>query len=602
VRARRHRRRALLLVAVGLVAAGLGVVASSTHVTRRVELASVDARFSVRGRERPPDDVVVVGLDAKSVLDLGKGQSAIPRRNHAKVIATLRQDGARAIGYDLQFLNQTTAADDNALFRALGQAGGVVLATATVGPGGSSPILGGDANLRRVHALAASINFPRSAARGGVVRRLPYSQQGLRSFAVAVAERATGHPIDHSRFSSDGAWIDFAGPAGTIKTVSLIDVVAGKVPAGVFRGKVVVVGPTDPILQDVHATSAGEGMPGPEINANAISTILRGFPLRDSSGWLSLLIIVLAGIVTPAGALSWHGTRWLPVPLAAAVAIPVAAQLAFDGGTILPVAAPGLALILGFLGTFTVAYATDLRERRRLRTNFARFVPPQVVDELIAQADDDLRLGGRELQSTVMFCDLRGFTSVAEHLPAEQVIDLLNRYLTEMSDAILEHDGTIVSYMGDGIMAVFGAPLPQDDHADRAVATARELLTERLPRFNEWALDNGVAEPFRMGIGLNSGPVMSGNVGSARRLEYTAVGDTTNTASRLEGMTKDAGTPVLISDATKDALHDGDAALTYVGELELRGRATRLKAWTLANESGGGEVAGPAGTSAAPDA
>ncbi len=283
------------------MAAGLGIAGYATSVLRRPELASVDARFSVRGKQRPPADVVVVGLDARSLQKLGNGHAPIPRRYHAQVIDTLRRDGARVIAYDFQFENETDPTDDNALFEAIGRANGVVLATATVGPNGTTPILGGDANLRRVHAVAASINFPKSAARGGVFRRLPYSDRGLRTLAVVAAERAMGHPVDRSQFSGDGAWIDFAGPAGTVKTVPLADVVAGKVPAGVFRGKVVVVGPTDPILQDVHATSAGEGMPGPEIHANGIATILRGFPLRDSAGWLSVLMIVLAGIATPAG-------------------------------------------------------------------------------------------------------------------------------------------------------------------------------------------------------------------------------------------------------------------------------------------------------------
>ena len=117
---------------------------------------------------------------------------------------------------------------------------------------------------------------------------------------------------------------------------------------------------------------------------------------------------------------------------------------------------------------------------------------------------------------------------------------MLNRYLTEMSDAILDHDGTLVAYMGDGIMAVFGAPIASDDHADKALGAAREML-ERLERFNAWMREEGLGDGFKMGIGLNSGDVMSGNVGSSRRLEYTAIGDTTNTAARLEGMTK--GTP-----------------------------------------------------------
>ena len=173
---------------------------------------------------------------------------------------------------------------------------------------------------------------------------------------------------------------------------------------------------------------------------------------------------------------------------------------------------------------------------------FSRFVPETVVDQVLARTDGDLRLGGVSLEGTVMFTDLRGFTTFAEALPPARVIECLNRYLDEMSDAILAHGGTLVSYMGDGIMAVFGAPIEQADHADRALAAAREMLDERLPTFNAWLRENELSEGFQMGIGLNSGQVMSGNVGSERRLEYTAIGDTTNTAARLEGMTKGSRT------------------------------------------------------------
>ena len=134
------------------------------------------------------------------------------------------------------------------------------------------------------------------------------------------------------------------------------------------------------------------------------------------------------------------------------------------------------------------------------------------------------------------------------------MIESLNRYLTEMSEAILDHGGTLVAYMGDGIMAVFGAPLQQDDHADRALEAARDML-DRLEGFNGWLREQGLHDGFKMGIGLNSGPVMSGNVGSERRLEYTALGDTTNTAARLEGMTKGTPHQLYIADTTKQALH-----------------------------------------------
>jgi adenylate cyclase len=162
------------------------------------------------------------------------------------------------------------------------------------------------------------------------------------------------------------------------------------------------------------------------------------------------------------------------------------------------------------------------------------------------------------------------------------VIELLNRYLTEMSDAILDHGGTVVSYMGDGIMAVFGAPLEQPDHADRALAAAREMLGPRLERFNAWAREAGAPDGFRMGVGVCSGPVMSGNVGSQRRLEYAAVGDTTNAAARLEAMTKDTDHALLVAETTRERLRSTPDDLVEVGELEVRGRQARLRAWTLA--------------------
>ena len=147
------------------------------------------------------------------------------------------------------------------------------------------------------------------------------------------------------------------------------------------------------------------------------------------------------------------------------------------------------------------------------------------------------------------------------------MIEVLNRYLSEMSDAILDHGGTLVAYMGDGIMAVFGAPIVQTDHADRALATAREMLAVRLPRFNELAARERPSEGFRMGIGLNSGHVMSGNVGSERRVEYTAVGDTTNAAARIEALTKGTPHQLLISDMTKEALRAPADDLVLFGEV-----------------------------------
>ncbi len=228
---------------------------------------------------------------------------------------------------------------------------------------------------------------------------------------------------------------------------------------------------------------------------------------------------------------------------------------------------------------------TEAFERVRVRDLFSRFVPEDVVDEVLASADG-LRLGGIQREGTVMFSDLRGFTSAAESLTPARVIEILNRYLSEMSDAILDHGGTLVAYMGDGIMAVFGAPLPQEDHADRALRAALEMRDVRLPRFNEWLRAEEINDGFRMGIGLNSGNVMSGHVGSERRVEYTAVGDTTNTASRIEGADQGHAEP-----AAAVRGHQGGAQRAGAGhDLRRRHRDSRTR------RQDGAVVAARAGT------
>jgi adenylate cyclase len=220
-------------------------------------------------------------------------------------------------------------------------------------------------------------------------------------------------------------------------------------------------------------------------------------------------------------------------------------------------------------------------ERARVHDIFSRFLPEHVVEDVLVRTDDDLRLGGVRTVGTVMFTDLRGFTAFTERRSPELVIAALNRYFDETSDAILEHGGTLVAYRGDGFLAVFGAPIEIDDHADRALATARELVEIRLPRFNAWLAENELGEEVRMGVGLATGPFMSGNVGSLRRLEYTVHGDTVNTASRIEGLTKTVGSPILLADSTRAALLLPPDDLRHIGEFELRGRESGVSLWTV---------------------
>jgi class 3 adenylate cyclase len=221
-------------------------------------------------------------------------------------------------------------------------------------------------------------------------------------------------------------------------------------------------------------------------------------------------------------------------------------------------------------------------EREHVRQVFARFLPEALVGEVLSRSDGEATIPAELLTGTVLFGDLRGFTPFAETLPVERVIQVLNRYLGLMTDAILDHGGTLVDYMGDGVMAAFGAPVPSEDHADRAVAAARTMVGVQLPTFNAWLGAEGLGDGFRMGIGLNSGPVMSGSVGSERRLDYAVIGDTVNTASRIEGLTKEAPYPVLLAEETYRSLREPPDGLSFVGEFEIRGRRSRIKLWGFA--------------------
>jgi adenylate cyclase len=221
-------------------------------------------------------------------------------------------------------------------------------------------------------------------------------------------------------------------------------------------------------------------------------------------------------------------------------------------------------------------------QRDHIRLVFSRFLPEAVVEQALSTDTVESLLAARRMDGTVMFTDLRKFTTFAEGQPVELVIDVLNRYLSEISDAVLDAGGTLVAYLGDGVMSVFGAPVETDNHADRALAAARQIIGPRRDAFNAWLAERGIDSTFDIGVGLNSGPLMSGNVGSTRRLEYAAIGDTTNTAARVESLTKEVGVPLLLTQAVVDTLHSGADGLRFVDEIAPRGRTGTVRLWTVA--------------------
>jgi adenylate cyclase len=409
--------------------------------------------------------------------------------------------------------------------------------------------------------------------------------EGLETFSVVAVERARGRRVTAGDFP-DPAWIDYHGRTN-VRTIPFHRVVRDDFPPGTFRDKIVVVGATAPSLQDVHPTSVSgdEFMYGVEVHANAISTLLRDFPLREVPEWVTVVLILLFGAVGPLIAIRFGPLRAALIGLALAGLYFAFVQLVFNAGVIVGFLYPEASLALGVVGALAMALVLNAFERERMRDMFSRFVPEPVVDEVLKNVDEDLRLGGELQVVTVLFSDIRGFTSFSETRQPDEVIEVLNRYLTTMTDVILRNGGTLVAFMGDGIMAAFGAPIPMDDHADRAYATACEMAGSALDEFNEWVRAEGKGDGFRIGVGLNSGAVMAGNVGSEKRLEYTVIGDTTNTASRIETMTK--GTPhmVMLSDSTRMMMTREPPDLVEMDAMEVRGRQATVVIWAPARVS-----------------
>jgi adenylate cyclase len=566
----RRSLASLPLPVVAAAVAAVAIVAFLTNVAREPELRTVDVRFEVRGARASPRNVVVVQIDSASLERLAQPTFPFPRRLHAKAIDRISAGRPRVIAYDVAFIGLTHLPDDEALALAAERAGKVVFVTDRVDSRGRTNLLGGDALLQAIHVRPAHAGAPPDP--GAVIRRLVGAVDGLKTLPVVGAEVASGA----RRRVAGEPYVDFAGPAGTVRTFSFGDVVLGRVPASAFTDRAVVVGPGREL--ETHPTSVGD-MSGAEIQANALATVLNGTALHDlPSVFAALLVAVLGfGMTLLAGRLPARAAASLAVGVLALLA--VGAQGLFQAGTVVPVVVPAMSVAIGTGAG--AAWGSAARRLGRLHRRFSQYAPAMVVDQPLTGARD-APAPGVLIDATVLFADLRGFTSHSESRPPEEVVHTLNRYFGEMSAAITDHGGVVLDYMGDGIMAAFGVPEPAPDDADRALAAAREMLGPRLKKVNTWLDDQRIDERFAMGIGLNSGEVLAGSIGSDQRLVYTAIGDTTNTAARLEAMTKELKRTLVIADTTRERMSpDVAASLELLADVSIRGRSASVTVWSL---------------------
>lgn len=359
------RGRSAGLLAVALIAVAAGLALHATGLLGWFERDSVDARFSLRAGEHPVSNVVVVGIDNNSLGALPR--FPFSRRLHASVLENLHAAGARLIVDDVSFDRPTTPGADMSLFEAARRAAPVVFATSLISPSGATQVLGGDSNLASIGGQAAAADLVPDA--DGVLRHTLAGVNGLPAVAAVVAHELNGHPVSSQQLR--GGWIDFPGPPGTARNVSFVQVLRNRFDPAMVRGKIVVIGATAPVLQDLHSTAAGSPMSGPEVQAAAISTVLRGFPLRSPSGAVTVLLIVALSLLVPLAGLPLGTLATCLAGLAAVCVWSVGTQIAFDSGVVLDFSDPLAGLVLATGATVMLSMWADGRERRRLRNLFA---------------------------------------------------------------------------------------------------------------------------------------------------------------------------------------------------------------------------------------
>ena len=530
-------------------------------------------------------EIVIVAIDEPSFAEIGL-QWPWPRDLHARLVQSLRAAGARVIALDIVFAELSDPAPDAALAAAMGP--DVVLAadeTLTETPQGT--LLTRTEPMPALIARGARFGIASlSQDRDGVIRRSPVYPDGFMRVIAGGGDAPAGRRL-----------IQYFGPAGSYPRVSYYQALdpAAFLPPGALRGRTVIVGYA---LQTVPEAGQGAGAdafetpwtlrgagltPGVEVQATILDNFRHRLSILALPDWTAFAALALGAALglaasrpqSPLGkaalalaailttiALSWLSLRfgrfwWSPVEPAAALALVAVAVGARD-------------------------FAAEQRARREVQGAFSQYLSPRMVERLVADPSL-LNLGGEAREMSILFADIRGFTAISEAMKddPQALTALINDVLTPLSDIVLAHEGTIDKYMGDCIMAFWNAPLDQPDHAARAVAAGAAMaaaidginagLAGRLPPGRRIAI----------GIGINSGVCVVGNMGSARRFDYSVLGDAVNVASRIEGLTKEYGVPMLIGEATARALGADGLPLHEVGRVAVRGKAEALAIFTL---------------------
>jgi adenylate cyclase len=577
----RRLRRARTAFLLALIPGLLGVALTRWAPAVTLEKAGgLDRLFALRGPRAAPDEVCVVAIDDDSYGVIERENTlAWPRGLHADLIRTLKREGARAVAFDVLFTDPgADAAPDAEFASALKEAGNVVL--------GVSVEITEDPMFRQAQiqepyepfakaaAAVADVNIPPDS--DGVIRFVWPAREGRPGLALAAYELATG---DTGQRVATARWLDYYGPARAVKTVSIYQALDPKqyLPPGFFKDKIVFVGKSmdaeagllakDSFLTpfrgkhgsstfgvEVHATLAANLVEHREVKLLdrrletalifliPIIATLVFIVLRPLAGGAAFLVLLAAPLVAAYAAFV-SANVWIPVVIPSAIQIPTCY---------------GLSLLWYYL--------TTVRDREKIKRAFGLYLSPEMIRR-IAEDPDAVNLGGQELVGTAVFTDIKGFTSIAEGMSAEATAAMLNAYFSDATRHVFDAGGTLIKYIGDAVFAIWGAPIRRDDHATQACVAA--LALARAQEGN-----GGSAGPVARlvtRIGVHTGPMLVGNLGSAQRFDYTAIGDAVNLASRIEGLNKAFGTRALASGETIRAT-DGRFLTRPLGRVRVVGR------------------------------
>lgn len=583
---------ALLALGVAAIIAAISLTGPWHLLDRRV----FDYLSTTMPPPLPHDGPIIVAIDEPSLAEIGK-QWPWPRDIHAQLASALRKAGARRIGFDIIFAEPSSPQADAALAAAMG----------------NDVVLAGDQSLIETPQATQTLRteplneLTQAGARAGIAsllldgdataRRIPVYPDG---FAMQLMD------LHAPPLPASGALMQAFGPSRTYPTVSYYQALdpEGFLPPETFEGKTVIVGlsmqsaaSADKGGSDQHATSwttrSGRLAAGAEIHATILDNLRTGLYITPVGPWAKAASIVLVAL-TAAWATrlqtSWRTAAYASISTVALFAL---AFVAVRWGRVyVPPIAPALAFVMTAAARGAMDYSVERRMRRELKRAFSQYLSPDLVERLVRHPER-LKLGGERRTISILFCDVRGFTSISERMKddPERLTALVNRLLDPLSEAIMSTGGTIDKYMGDCVMAFWNAPLDDPDHAAHAVEAAIRMIAA-LDRLNiELAREaealGELPMELRIGIGINTGVCVVGNMGSSTRFDYSALGDAVNVASRLEGRTKDYGVPLLLGEETA-RLVQAQYPLRVVDRTTVKGKDQDILVSTvvLASEAG----------------